>query len=205
MNDHWSGTGYFGPQEELIIRTAIKKTQDNEIAQLRQRWQPSDVFAGTDQFALSIANYTHIEIRSFDLAGRPENSSTLVRLANDSTRERSQDYKINLRPNNFSALGSNLDYVRECVDFDYRLLDFYRYGGLSRLAGSTADRCVGIFLPKLGRRIMPGWLSLGDQLFLPLENLWQETQSTLNYRGSISRLLNIQEAVEYQRLRGCPV
>lgn len=210
MNDHYTGAGHNGNEAwgEGAIRSGRRhqwtEIDHNRTAELAG-WQPSHearTRGATAQLLREFGDYNRIVIRSWDLVGDPRSSGTIVRFHNTQTRTRSEDFKIILRQGGFDRLNPNTDRLREEIDLVVIQSDAGRW---QRWAGANPEHDVQLLVLAHQRHPVTTWLSLADQIFIPIMNRAQENirnQSRIDFEQAIDIKHNctITQALDFQRM-----
>jgi hypothetical protein len=207
----YDGSGYTGAgyhdssQDDLVILSHAKKTQDDNIAALRQTWQPSDHEYVSDnlvQMAQQWNQYNRVLIKSWDLANNYGVGGSVARLENTQTRARSTDFKFTIQQKGFYKLKPNMNVLREEVDAGLISFAWSDVGDITRYSGVTATGDCQIIVSKIKDEFCFGWISFGDQKFIALTNKWRLTKnsnSSWDIGQSTNTVFDIRGAIEYQR------
>jgi hypothetical protein len=202
----YTGAGYHDVSvDDLRILPMSTKTQDDEWAELKQKWQPSDAVFDSAKLDSVLENwdkYNRVLIKSWDLESQIGIGGSIARLENTKTRARSDDFKFTIQHKGFNKLRPNMDRLREEVDAGLICFKWDVINNVKRYSGTTVMGDFQIIVSDVNGVFQYGWVALGDQLFIPLTNKWQFVENanpSWDIAQSTNTVMNITQAIEYQR------
>lgn len=210
MNDHYTGAGHDGNAAwgEGAIRGGRRhqwqEVDHNRNAEL-MGWQPSPEARTrglTAQLLRELGDYNRIVIRSWDLVGDARSSGTIARFHNTQTHARSEDFRITLRMGGFDRLNPNTDRLREEMDM---VAIQGESGQWQRWAGANPEHDVQLLVLAKQRHPVTAWLSLADQIFIPIinraqENIRNQARVDFEQANDIKHNCTIIQALDFQRM-----